>query len=277
MSDKINLRQLFSGLQTQMVAQLNTNRSFIEHPGSKGDSLENTWIEWLRNYLPSRYCVDKAIIIDSKGQLSHQIDLVIYDQTYTPFVFKQNGVFYIPAEGVYAIFEVKPDLDKGNIMYAGDKIESVRKLFRTSTMIIDRGKPFNPRALTKILGGILTIETKIGDATIEKHLKSLKGLKSIDIGCAVKNKSFYVDYKKDDSVFNVPRETELTHAVNNELILKFYNDRTVDDIEFSKKNNSLVTFFLQLTRYLQQSIGTVAAIDLSEYAKAINFEIDDEI
>jgi hypothetical protein len=39
----------------------------------------------------------------------------------------------------------------------------------------------------------------------------------------------------------------------------------------------LVTFFLQLTRYLQQSIGTVAAIDLSEYAKAINFEIDEEI
>ncbi len=148
MSDKINLRKLFGGLQNQMIAQLNTNREFIEHPDSKGDSLENTWIEWLRTYLPNRYCVDKAIVIDSKGQLSHQIDLVIYDQTYTPFVFKQNGIFYIPAEGVYAVFEVKPDLDKGNIIYAGDKIESVRKLFRTSTKIIDRGKPYNARPLT---------------------------------------------------------------------------------------------------------------------------------
>ena len=53
MNDKINLRKLFGGLQAQMVAQLNTNREFIEHPGSKGDSLENTWIEWLRNYLPN--------------------------------------------------------------------------------------------------------------------------------------------------------------------------------------------------------------------------------
>ncbi len=277
MSDKINLRKLFAGLQAQMIAQLNTNREFIEHPGSKGDSLENTWIEWLRTYLPNRYCVDKAIVIDSKGQLSHQIDLVIYDQTYTPFVFKQNGIFYIPAEGVYAVFEVKPDLDKGNIIYAGDKIESVRKLFRTSTKIIDRGKPYNPRALTKILGGVLTIETKIKDETIEGHLKSLKGLKSIDIGCAVKNKSFYVDYNKDDSIFDIDRDVTLSFKEHNDLIPKFYNERNVKNIEFSKKNNSLVTFFLQLTRYLQQSIGTVAAIDLSEYAKAINFEIDEEI
>lgn len=277
MSDKINLRKLFGGLQAQMIAQLNTNREFIEHPGSKGDSLENTWIEWLRTYLPNRYCVDKAIVIDSKGQLSHQIDLVIYDQTYTPFVFKQNGIFYIPAEGVYAVFEVKPDLDKGNIIYAGDKIESVRKLFRTTTKIIDRGKPYNPRALTKILGGILTIETEIKDPTIEKHLKSLKGLKSIDIGCAVKNKSFYVDYKKDDSIFNIDKDADLSFKEHNDLVLKFYNNRTVNNIEFSKRNNSLVTFFLQLTRYLQQSIGTVAAIDLSEYANAINFEIDEDL
>jgi hypothetical protein len=260
-----------------MIAQLNTNREFIEHPGSKGDSLENTWIEWLRTYLPNRYCVDKAIVIDSKGQLSHQIDLVIYDQTYTPFVFKQNGIFYIPAEGVYAVFEVKPDLDKVNIIYAGDKIESVRKLFRTTTKIIDRGKPYNPRALTKILGGILTIETLIKDPTIETHLKSLKGLKSIDIGCAVKNKSFYVDYIKDDSIFNIDKDANLSFEEHNDLVLEFYNKRKVKNIEFSKKNNSLVTFFLQLTRYLQQSIGTVAAIDLSEYAKAINFDIDEEI
>ncbi|AOW16483.1 hypothetical protein LPB03_02930 [Polaribacter vadi] len=277
MSDKINLRKLFGGLQAQMIAQLNTNREFIEHPGSKGDSLENTWIEWLRTYLPNRYCVDKAIVIDSKGQLSHQIDLVIYDQTYTPFVFKQNGIFYIPAEGVYAVFEVKPDLDKGNIIYAGDKIESVRKLLRTSTKIIDRGRPFNPRALTKILGGILTIETEIKEPTIEKHLKSLKGLKSIDIGCAVKDKSFYVNYNKDDSIFNLEKDVNLSLKEHNDLIAKFYENRNVKNIEFSKKNNSLVTFFLQLTRYLQQSIGTVAAIDLSEYAKAINFEIDEEI
>ena len=42
---KVDLKQLFNGLQNQMSAQLNTNREFINHPGSKGDALENAWID----------------------------------------------------------------------------------------------------------------------------------------------------------------------------------------------------------------------------------------
>ena len=273
MKKEVSLKKLFQGLQSEMVAQMCTNRESINHSGTMGDSFEHIWINWLNTYLPGRYCVDKAIIIDSKGQTSDQIDLVIYDQTYTPFVFNQNGAKYIPAEGVYAIFEVKPDINKKYIMYAGDKIASVRKLYRTSSSIIDRGQKKDPRSLTKILGGILTLETKIKDRTIEKHINTLKGLKSIDIGCAANYKSFYVDYISIDNLGNKVESSE----EHNNLILEFYNDRKIDSIEFSYKYNSLVTFFLQLTRYLQQSIGTVAAIDLSEYAKAINFEIDEDI
>jgi len=274
MSDKVDLKKLFNGLQSQMVNQMKTNREAIEHAPTKGDSFENIWIEWLRKYLPERYKVDKAIIIDSKGNKSHQIDLVIYDQTYTPFVFHQDGAIFIPAEGVYAIFEVKPELNKKYILYSGDKIESVRKLYRTSTSIIDRGEKRDPRGLTKILGGILCYDKKIEDTTIEKHVKSLKGLKSIDIGCAVNYKTFYVDFVKKDEILS--KKADSTEEYNKQF-LEFYEDRKFDSIEFSHKYNSLVTFFLQLTRYLQQSIGTVAAIDLSEYAKAINFEIDEEI
>ena len=44
----IDLRNLFHGLQEQMLASLNVNRMFIEHPGSKGDATEQHWIEFLR-------------------------------------------------------------------------------------------------------------------------------------------------------------------------------------------------------------------------------------
>lgn len=268
MSNKIKLKDLFSGLQKQIEARFSTNREFIKHSGSKGDSLENVWIQWLREYLPNRYCVDKAFVIDSKGQLSHQLDLVIYDQHFTPFVFKQDGVCYIPAEGVYAVFEVKPEINKGYIEYAGEKIESVRKLYRTSTNIIDRGKPQNPRTLTKIIGGLLAIESTISNDTIEKHLKSLKNLQAFDMGCAVTSGSFYVEYdgKEDADIEDF-----------NKKIINYYNDRRVENVEFSQPEHSLVTFFLQLSRYLQQSIGTVAAIDLGAYAKAVKFEIDEEL
>ena len=97
--NKIDLKQLFEGLQGQMQAQLSTNRDFITHPGSKGDALENAWIEWLRTYLPNRYSVDKAIVIDCEGNTSQQMDIVIYDNWFTPFIFsagrKQNPVVFL--------------------------------------------------------------------------------------------------------------------------------------------------------------------------------------
>lgn len=276
MSNKINIGDLFSGLQNQMVAQLNTNREFILHPGSKGDSLENVWIEWLRKYLPNRYCVDKAIIIDSTGSLSHQLDLVIYDQQYTPFVFTQNGIHYIPAEGVYAVFEVKPDLqgkvgDDNFFDYAGKKIESVRCLKRTSVKIINAGVEMPARPLTKIVGGILSSTnsfTHSNNNTIEGHLKNLKDLQTIEMGCAVDYGSFYVNY---DGVEDISSK-DFDKRIND-----YYLNRKFESVTFSNKENSLVTFFLQLTRYLQQSIGTVAAIDLNAYAKTIGFEIDQKI
>lgn len=273
---KIQIAELFQSLQNQMLAQLNTNREFITHPGSKGDSLENVWIEWLRKYLPNRYCVDKAIIIDSTGDLSHQIDLVIYDQQYTPFVFTQNGIHYIPAEGVYAVFEVKPDLkgnvsDKNYFQYAGEKIASVRSLKRTTVKIINAGITCNERPLTKILGGILTNTNSYSHATndtIESHIKSLTGLQSIELGCAIDFGGFYVNYSGKEDVNEKDYEKR---------IKDYYNKRKFESAIFSAKENSLVMFFLQLTRYLQQSIGTVAAIDLNAYAQTVGFTIDEVI
>ena len=268
MSEKIKLRDLFAGLQKQVEARFSTNREFIRHPGSKGDSLENVWISWLKDYLPNRYCVDKAFVIDSKGHLSHQLDLVIYDQHFTPFVFKQDGISYIPAEGVYAVFEVKPEINKEYIEYSGKKIESVRKLHRTSTNIVDRGVKYPPRPLTKIIGGLLAVESTISKKTVEKNIKSLKNLQSFDMGCGVTTGSFYVVHEgtEDSGIRDY-----------NMRIKNYYEERVIKNIEFSETDYSLVTFFLQLSRYLQQSIGSVAAIDLNAYAKSIKFELDEEI
>ncbi len=276
MSNNIPLKELFTGLQSQMISQLNTNRKFITHPGSKGDALENAWIEWLRNYLPNRYSVDKAIVIDHEGNTSHQIDVVIYDNWFTPFIFSQNGFHYIPAEGVYAVFEVKPDISDSsdgqtNIEYAGEKIASVRSLKRTTTSIISVGNTVKPRGLTKIVGGILT-STKSGaknnNKTIIKHLKEQIGFKGLDFGCIADYGSFYVDYENEEDTTIENFDTRYS---------EYYSNREFKEAVFSKPENSLVTFFMQLTRYLQQSIGTVQAINLQSYLDNIGEKIDDDI
>lgn len=283
---KVDLKQLFNGLQKQMSAQLNTNREFIDHPGSKGDALENAWIEWLRNYLPNRYCVDKAIVIDHEGNTSQQMDIVIYDNWYTPFIFNQNGFYYIPAEGVYAVFEVKPDIqgkvgDKNYIVYAGEKIESVRVLKREAASFINGGIKSKPRPLTKIVGGILCSTnsfTHQDNDTIEKHLKALDNLKSIDLGCIADYGSFYVDYQSPQKINENRQDVtgEITDSGTGPY-LEYYKNRQLSKLYFSSKENSFVTFFMQLTRYLQQAIGTIPAINLNAYLKNIGEEVDEQI
>jgi len=272
--NKERLMLLFDSLQKQMLAELSTNRLFIDHPGTKGDSIENVWIQWLRKYLPTKYSVDKAIIIDSLGNISHQMDLVIYDEQFTPFVFNQNGVKYIPAEGVYAVFEVKPEINKSYIEYAGEKIASVRKLHRTATTFISGGQKLNPRGFTKILGGILTISngfTSKNNDTLINHLKDLKGLATMEIGCIVEHGCFVIDYENSKAV---GAEHDFKQM---DEFRRYYSERKIKKIIFSNPQYALVSFFLQLTRYLQQAIGTIPAIDLNAYAHSIDFKLDEYI
>jgi len=269
----VDLKELFHGLQEQMQTSLNVNRKFIEHPGSKGDATEQHWIEFLRTYLPDRYKVDKAIVIDSTGNVSEQMDVVIYDAIYTPFIFKQDGFMYIPAESVYAVFEVKQDV-KGHIEYAAKKIESVRKLKRTSIGMVSSGKLTAARQLTKIIGGILTTTSSYREnETIINQLKKLKGLQTLDLGCLCDTGSFYIDYNE-----TIPEVIDPTKDINDnrQYIEQVYESRKINKIEFSDKDVSLFTFFLQLVSYLK-SIGTVPAIDINAYLEAINAKIDEDI
>lgn len=273
--NSIDIKDLFTSLQTQMQGVLATNSKFIAHPGCEGDSLENAWIELLRKYLPNRYSVDKAMVIDYEGNVSQQIDIVIYDNWFTPFIFNQNGFKYIPAESVYAVFEVKPDIGgysdgKNNIQYAGEKVESVRQLKRTSTQMINSGIKCKPRPLTKILGGIIGINCSQQQETIDKHIKELEGLKSIDMGCTVENSSFFVDYASTAGM------EEITGTSDTD-VLNYYENRTVKEVKRSKPDHSLLMFLMQLTSYLQQSIGTVAAIDMEKYLSSIGETIDKQI
>ena len=269
----IDLKELFEGLQKQMYASLEMNRKMISHPGSKGDATERHWINFLQTYLPDRYKVDKAIVIDSHGNVSDQMDIVIYDSLYTPFIFNQDDFLYIPAESVYAVFEVKQDIS-GNIEYAAQKVESVRKLQRTSIDMVASGRSQKARLLTKIIGGILTTTNSYKQQeTIKSQLGALKGYQTIDLGCCCDYGSFYVDYDEDK-----PEKLEFSNEIeaNRACIEKIYNSRKVKDINFSDKSVSLFTFFLQLVSYLK-SVGTVAAIDMNAYLGTINEKVDEKI
>jgi len=235
----VDLKKLFAGMQKQMVTTLELQSEITEHPVEKGDATELNWHNWLANYLPKRYKVDNAFVVDCHGGKSEQIDLVIYDQQYSLFVFNQSGTLYIPSESVYAVFEVKQALNKSNLDYAGNKAKSVRQLYRTSVPIPHAGGSYAPKPLHRIISGILTTNSDWVDPigkTLEENLIALDNENKIDIGCALNAGAFIID-------------------------------QTSGIIEKSKASESLIFFFLKLLVELQK-IATVPAMDIEEYLKA---------
>ena len=111
----VDLAGLFKSRQKATQAAQELNREFAVHQGTKGEATETSWIRLLQEYLPNRYAIERAMVVDSRGETSQQIDIVVFDRQYTPFVINYEGLVYIPAESVYAIFEVKQDISKENI------------------------------------------------------------------------------------------------------------------------------------------------------------------
>ena len=242
-SAKLNIKEVFKGLQNQMEAALTFNRKVVAHPGTKGLVAELEWVKMLATYLPKRYYVDSAFVIDSDGNISEQIDIVVFDRQYSPFILKQNGVTYIPAECVYAVLEVKQDLSKRNIEYAQKKAQSVRRLKRTSVGISHAGGKFEPKPPARILAGIVAVSGTISKEDISR-LSNAQEDRILNFGCSLIGKTHF-----SFSELHPWDQNKKPYVINHK----------VDE-------NSLVNFFLNLVSELQK-IGTVSAIDINAYLK----------
>jgi hypothetical protein len=181
-----SLEKILSSLHADIQHQLTAAREALSHPVSKGDASERIWLDLLQKYLPKRYQAEKAFIVDSKGLFSEQIDVVIFDRQYSPFIFNFGGQLVIPSESVYAVFETKQTINASVINYAHKKILSVRKLHRTSLPIPHAGGTFSAKSLIHIIGGLLTLDSD-WNPTFGKAFKKALGTGKrdcqLDIGC----------------------------------------------------------------------------------------------
>lgn len=241
------LREAFATEQECLVPKLKSSNR-ITHAGDRGEVNEQHFIDFLRKYLPNRYTVEKAIVLDSEGSVSDSIDVVVFDRQYTPTLLDNDKHRYVPAEAVYAIFECKPQIDKGYLEYAGDKAASVRKLKRTSVEIYHAGGVFPAKKPSAIVAGILAIDVDWAkgfdsDAFREAH-SGLTGARAVDCGFAAKGASFD------------------TFAENGSYT-------------FGPRENALAFFAFRLLSKLQ-SLATVPAVDWMAYANQLSNKQKDQ-
>jgi hypothetical protein len=233
------LSSAFAAEQEVLAVQLKLSSKSITHDGILGEVNEQHFIQVLRKYLPMRYAIDRGIVIDSNGATSDQIDIVIFDNQYTPTLLDQHAHRFIPAEAVYCVLEAKPTINKTYLEYAGKKAKSVRELERTSVPIPHAGGVFPPKPLFPIIAGIVATDIEWVDGMtgepFSTNLKSLVNMCTLDCGFALSDRSF---------------------------------DMFEGVLTFSPANHSLAFFLFRLLQRLQ-SLGTVPAIDWNRYANVI--------
>ena len=193
-----SLSQLLAGLHDDIQQRLEIVRKSLGHPGTKGDASEQVWLQLLQKYLPCRYQSATAHVVDSKGMFSEQIDIVVFDRQYSPFIFQFEGQTIIPAESVYAVFEAKQTINVAHVKYAQKKITSVRRLYRTSLPIPYAKGTYPAKPLIPIYGGLLTFESEwcppFGQP-LEDALASNSDEGLLDFGCVAAHGYFSLDRK----------------------------------------------------------------------------------
>jgi Domain of unknown function (DUF6602) len=231
-----SLSQLLAGLHDDIEQRLSIARKSFSHSGTKGSASEHVWVELLQNYLPQRYQEATGHIVDSQGRFSDQIDAIVFDRQYSPFIFKFEGQVIVPAESVYAVFEAKQVINAEQVKYAQDKVQSVRRLTRTSLPIPHAGGTYPPKPLPYILAGLLTLESDWNPPMAQPLLDSLVSEpdRRLDLGCVAAHGVFGFD-----------------EAGSYSLRLK---------------GKPATSFLFELIARLQNS-GTVPMIDIRAYAK----------
>jgi len=235
------LRRGFVRDQSVLSAELGRARFSISHPGRIGEVSERAVIDTLRRYLPQRYTVDSAVIIDSNGKTSHAIDVVVFDRHFTPTLLDQKGFVYVPAEAVYAVFEVKQALNGSTIKYASEKAASVRNMTVTSVPYNSNGHVVPKKAPINIIAGIIGLEATAKLQTVQGVASSLKPfVDKAELNCGL--------------------------AMNGCAFDTFSSD---GGVMLSNKETALMHFLFRLLGRLQQ-VGTVPAVDWEKYAEVLS-------
>lgn len=221
---------MLAGLHHDIERRLTTARQTLGHAPTLGDASENVWLKLFQDYLPRRYHAEKAHVVDSNGLFSDQIDVVVFDRQYSPFIFKFEGQTIIPAESVYAVFEAKQTIDAALIAYAQNKVKTVRRLHRTSLSITHAGGVSLPRALIPIIGGILALDSEwnppLGEPLKTALAKNSEG--RLDIGCIAAHGIFTAN---PDNSFSITPQGKPATALLLELIAQLQALGTVPMID----------------------------------------------
>ncbi|MDR7870206.1 MAG: hypothetical protein RIN55_05055 [Tissierellaceae bacterium] len=102
--------------------------ALIDHNSSKGSVREQIIKNFLRPFLPKCYGISGGQAFDKDGNLSKQLDVVIYDDLYSYIAPYMEDFIYFPCESIFGNIEIKSKLDSSSFNDAVENIKSMKIL-----------------------------------------------------------------------------------------------------------------------------------------------------
>lgn len=101
-----NIRMNYRQVEKSIVDQLYMKHDL--HGTTIGSEREDIWRQLFEMIIPKKFVIEQSVfIIDSEGRVSHEVDLAILDETYTPYIFRYGRIKFIPIEAVAVVVECK--------------------------------------------------------------------------------------------------------------------------------------------------------------------------
>jgi hypothetical protein len=128
----MNVAEIFDEIAKKMRSDFDETRKASGHSGFKGESFEEHFKSFLKKYLPKSLDVSTGMLVDTKGNSSRQLDVIISDGLKTPIFYSSGERRVIPVEGAYVVIEVKANLDTKELANAFKNMLSVKKLIKSA-------------------------------------------------------------------------------------------------------------------------------------------------
>lgn len=142
----MDLKEIFDEVSNQMKSDFVKAQKSLSHAGLKGEANEETVRKFLRQYLPKTLDITTGMLVDSNGNQSRHLDIIICDTVKTPIFYQSGETRVIPIECAYAVIEVKAFLDKPELEKSYKNMQSVKSLSKKA-FFKPKGVIFHPNTL----------------------------------------------------------------------------------------------------------------------------------
>ena len=255
----LSLEKTMDSIAKKMQIDYESLTKQIEHKGLKGRAREIVIKHFLNKYIPPFLGVESGEIISSKGGVSRETDVVVFDSLRCPIFLREDEVHVFPIESVYAVVEVKSFLNSNELADCVEKIQSVKQMPKLAYFdqagVIKRGVTLFGREYEYFptLGFVFAFDS-IGLDTLRQNLETMNitgqiGLdERIDTICVL-GKGVIANLRKDGQVSCTPEpESKLCRI---------------------ETGRSLLLFYLLITTVLNQA--WMFPVKLTEYAQGVIF------